>query len=243
MRKFYANTFVFLLLNGCSGCEPKEPCIPWAKIGETYQVEIVQHYEIGSDYGRDPGLFPYGHYSVNEQSCGQGFDIDIGDTVQMTATGPQDRRNLPEWAQCVYIKVDASVEGVFRASSFRDFGYSLGDALFADMFHAVIGKGCSGSYWIGIMPVSPYYLRHSGRYIATDYMLFREFGGTNSELCGRPGSEISEVVPGCWDSWTVRIRDSSGHLLTKDQLYMDGSVTTPPDAQLSEQDANRFQPT
>ena len=69
---------------------------------------------------------------------------------------------------------------------------------------------------MGIMPVEEYFLANSERRLATDFMLFREFREADTEACRRPGSEISAAAAGCWDSWVVRIRDSSGELKTRE---------------------------
>jgi hypothetical protein len=211
--------------------------LPWAELGETYEIELVQHFD--DRFDDDPNMPDvYERYSSHEQTCGQGFDLEPGDAVKMVAARLQDIHNIPECPKCAYIRTTASVSGVSRTYSIEgSFWFDMGDPIFADIFQAKIGDNCQGLYWIGIMPVSPYFIKYSEEYVATDHMLFREFIEEETEPCRRLGSEISAKIGGCWDSWAVRIRNSSGNLLTRDLPRPDGSVAVTSDAGLSDEDA------
>jgi hypothetical protein len=191
-------------------------------MNETYEVELVDRFELDEDALEADDPSPYSGYRRGQQTCGEGFDLSPGDKLSMSAIGIQpDHLNRKEQScgDCRFIDATVSSQRISRVSDDAR-GYGVGDPDFADMFEGVVDDECRGSYWIGITPVREYFLANSDRRVATDFMLFREFREADTEACRRPGSEISSVTAGCWDSWTVRIRDGAGQLMTRDLADM-----------------------
>lgn len=237
--------YILFLFWGCGICEPPSgPCIPWVEVGATYEVELVQHFD--SRFDDDPNQpSPFIGYARNERSCGEGLDLHVGVKLRITADNRVDEPTTAGCMTCYQITATTTIDGMIRMSTIDgDLTYALGDPRFADMFQAEIDGDCHGRYWIGIMPVSTYFLENSKEYVATDHMLFREFTlesdftTEEAEACRRPGSTISADWGRCWDSWAVRVRDSSGRLLTKDQPQPDTSVVSESDAEISDRDAD-----
>lgn len=209
-----------------SCCEPSTtPCISWIATSETYEVEVLDQFELDGSASEADDPSPYSGYGRGQQSCGEGFDLSPGDKLTMTAIGTQQHLtgHQRRCGACQYIDADVSIDGITRLAD-DERGFGIGDARFADMFEAAVDEGCRGSYWIGIMPVEEYFLANSDRQVATDFMLFREFREADTEACRRPGSEISSAPAGCWDSWVVRIRDSSGELKTRELPHADATA-------------------
>jgi len=210
---------IFFAIGGAAGCceEPPTPCIPWLRGGETYQVDLVQHYD--SVHDSYNALLPFGRYTLPEKTCGRGLDLDEGDTIRIEA-GPKTEGDGRQGCMggCYYrraLPTIPRVQPVGDSTDARDFGGSD----FSDAFPARIGESCAAlRYTIGIIAVSPTFIERSDEYIATDYMLYRELLARDTQSCAAPGSEITEKGE-CWDSWAVRITDSNGQVLTKDQPF------------------------
>jgi hypothetical protein len=200
-----------------SGCceEPTRPCLPWAVQGETYSVELVQHFETHTDDFEQP--LPYERYRLPEHTCGDGLDIGVGSTLQMRAAEKvtEDDRQACVGG-CYYLRADAKIDGVVRnAGSGASRG--VGPYDFSDQFEAMIGGACTGVYTIGIATVEPSFIAEADQPALTDHVLFRELIGVRPDIaaCDAPGSELAKEGS-CWDTWFVRIRDASGKLITKD---------------------------
>jgi hypothetical protein len=215
------------ILPACPGCcAERGPCLSWVKIGETYSVELVQQYR--SAHAADPNaLFPFERYD-REQTCGSGLDLDIGSVVRMKAVGINGMG--PGLCSCKHVQAQAQLPGV-KVIRPQPVGLSVGDFLLLDQEEVSISGGCHAGVSIGIMPViSPFTTGQSDEWVATDYMLFRTLtSADDSPACLRPGSTlpINTTDHTCWDSWAVRIRDSSGKLISRDTPRRPGQITGP----------------
>jgi hypothetical protein len=194
-----------------SSCCDSPRCLSWVTIGETYEIELVQHYNgRHKDAYHEPA--PFERFPASETSCGEKFDLELGKKISFAMEGWQDRP-ADSWAceDCVSARGSFVVAGVTEAwGGFGGHAYGGLDAF--QMKHVGVGVGCYGSYWIGISAKYPKFLTEAGEYVATDLMLFRQFAIDEGSTC-LAGSLPSPV---CWDSWAVRIRDSRGRLITKD---------------------------
>jgi hypothetical protein len=222
MRRLFFSA-LSLLAPAC--CEVKGPCIPWAKVGETYQMELVQHFE-----NPQGTTGPVAYYTSQERTCGMGLDLDVGSAIQMKAM----KSNGVDWESCACNDFEAKA-GVshLRWMNHATFGRSIGTSYFLDQGRVVIGSGCTGIYTIGIDPVPPAFIHTPDGQIATDYILFRTLSVTGDVgPCLALGSELARSkAQTCGDAWAVRIRDSSGHILTRDLPTAVGKIL-PKDAGL-----------
>ena len=205
-------TLLGLALAGC--CEPPtEPCLPWIDPGETYSVELVQHLEFAVP---DMPIDPIDGYRGAERSCGQGLDVEVGHQIDVKSLDIDRETSQRCSTNCVEWEAEIRPPGVTRVGSDRRKQLGSTSPALAEIYHADLGNGCTGVYWIGIVSVSETYLGPSApQYVATDHALFREFVPDEIEPCLRPGSAIT-MDGWCWDSWAVRITNSDGELITQD---------------------------
>jgi hypothetical protein len=208
---------VFLgLLCAQACCEDlKEPCLPWLEAGETYRVELVQHFE----YIEHPNPFydqpvPYELFRTPDRSCGQQFDLDVGTVIHMGVGEKVRGDGRQACGGCYYRGAITEIDGVERTLDIQDGGRGIGDYRFSEQFRAVLG-GCEVTYTIGIAAVMPRFIAEGGQFVATDHMLYRELVMGDLEACAAAGLEVNENHR-CWDSWAVRVWDSEGTLMTKD---------------------------
>jgi hypothetical protein len=204
-------TFAALLTGAC--CEaPKTPCLSWLEDGETYRVELVQHFDADeSVFGS--GVAPYDRYSHPERTCGRGLDLDVGSVMRVTAEEKvhgDGRRGC----SCNYRRAGVEIEGVVRTANVPQ-GRSIGPYDFSDQFGATIGGDCDVSYTIGIARVEESFLAASDQHVATDHILYRKLVIDDVEACAAEGSQAAETRV-CWDNWAVRVWDSTGTLITTD---------------------------
>jgi hypothetical protein len=212
MRRLFFSA-LSLLAPAC--CEVKGPCIPWAKVGETYQVELVQHFE--NPRNPESTTDPVAYYTSQALTCGQGLDLGLGSIVQMKAARGVGTSTLHS-CSCYDIEGRATVHNVSWMT--HDGGENgFGDFFFLDQGMATIGDSCQGTYSVAIAPsVSFGSIRMGGEGVATDYVLARKLRVRGDlEPCVTQGSELAgSKVQTCGDAWAVRIRDSAGHVLTHD---------------------------
>lgn len=192
-------------------CDHSRPCISWARIGESYQVEIVQ--ELGPDYFvQSP--YPAGPVGTGAQKCGESFDLKVGDFFRMTAAARNDVEVSPQCVPCYNIRAEAMIDGVVFNEDMRSLG--VGVPAFAWDGGVTFINGCKGHEYIGVMPVNWTYLERPHAFVATDYVVLREFSGALQTACMVPGGKLTEGNGVCWDAWAVRIRDANGKLISKD---------------------------
>jgi hypothetical protein len=195
--------------------------LPWAQLGQTYSIELVQLFT--SKHDGDPNSIPpYGSYQGSHQSCGTGLDLDVGSMLSMTAVSNDG--TVAGYCICHYIHAHADVDGVIVVSPAD--ASALAPPMFKDYEEVVIGNGCHATYEIGIAPANQNLNARSDEWLATDYVLFRAiiFKG-DPAACVRPDSQLATdpSLGRCWDTWAVRIRDASGHLLTHDSAPKPGA--------------------
>jgi hypothetical protein len=211
MRRLFFSA-LSLLAPAC--CEVKGPCIPWAKVGETYQVELVQRL-VNAHPGDPNSLDPFAGYRSADYTCGRGLDLDVGFVIQMRAARSRD---VGETCSCSDLEARASVS-MIQWTERGSVGQWVGTPEFLDQGHVVIGDSCKGVYSIGVSPVSSAFIQRSDEWIATDYVLFRTLSIPGDiESCLVQGSALSAAPANhsCWDAWAVRVKDSAGHVLTRD---------------------------
>lgn len=201
-----------VLLESC-GCEREKPCIEWAKQGETFTVELVQHLE----FTEEDDVLPPG-YVVPPRTCGTALDIVEGNVVMLTPTAKVDWSRDDQCREgCYWSAARASLPNVTTIAERRGEPHLSVPFLVAQA-DVRVGESCTGSHAIHIIPLDSYFLEHSDAYVATDHILVRRFG-TSDSGCPAEGSQIydaDEYWGSCWDAWAVRIRDSSGQFVTSD---------------------------
>jgi hypothetical protein len=165
-------------------------------------------------------ITPYGGFIQGNGTCGGGLDLGVGSVVYMKDMGKR-ASSSPSACRCHFDKAYATVDGVEEIAHAEPVGLGLGEWWFGDKQSVAIGS-CEGTYTINIQPVDAEFFAHSPDWVATDYMLVRWFTPSARSSCGGVGSA---VPGGCWDSWAVRIRDSSGKLVTKDTPIRSGSAS------------------
>ena len=199
-----ASVVLAAMTQACEPCEePDRPCIEWVELGETYQVELVQHF--------DPNSYPpgFGATPTGFRSCGADLDVWTGDTVALTAA---ERRVLHRSGCPICYSVRAMTN--FAAIEEADLlEFWLGQSEFFSQGIAEVREDCVGRYTLGVARVTDE-SQASGR-SATDYVFFRGFDGVQQPACLVDETAVAAGHSGCWDAWAVRIRDS-GRLITRD---------------------------
>lgn len=202
----------FALLGSC-GCEREKPCIEWAKLDETFSVELVQHLELT----REDDPLPQG-YLLPPRTCGPALDIVEGDVFMLTPTAKVDWSRDHQCAGgCYWSAARASLQNVDTIAERRqEPGISAPHLV--SQADVRIGESCAGYHALHITGLDRFFLERSDVYFQTDHILVRRFR-TNDSECPTEGSQIYDASGdrgSCWDAWAVRIRDSSGRLVTRD---------------------------
>jgi hypothetical protein len=185
-----------------------------------YEVELLQRIELTYDPATD--VPPFGLFPQTLKSCGRGFDLDEGTVLGIR---PQGRSASEDQCSpgCYEYAASAEIAGVTVLEE-RLFGRSIGDDLLRASAVVKIGSKCEGQYSIGITPLSEGFVTSRPGVATSDFILFREFTPVNdASTCDAPGSMLLESAERrCYDSWFVRVRDSSGTQVTRD-LALNGS--------------------
>lgn len=208
---------VSLCAAGCV-CDPQdEPCEDWSRIGETYTVELVKHV----DFGYFDGTTFSGHA---DRTCGSDFDLDTGSVIHIKAAGKLGQYHGGGCGpDCYAVRAEASIGTVAFEGDQPQGIHTIGHNRFRQDARATIRSGpCRGTYQIGVERVDRYYgAAKPEEALATDFLVYRGFQADPSVLdaCAANGSRIkdSDQTGICTDAWSVRIRDSSGTLLSSDQ--------------------------
>jgi hypothetical protein len=137
----------------------------------------------------------------SETSCGDDFDLREGDTLAFANA----RVLKGETPSCAVLQFDAEIDGVAFTDNTR------APTLVAQPFAIAAGNArvhdnCEGAYTLSIMPLSAAYLKTVGG-VPSDHALVREFSGRCAVADPRRAS--------CWDSWSVRVTDAAGAVVTK----------------------------
>lgn len=208
---------VVLVAHGsCCSDEPTVPCTTWLREGETYRAELVGHFDIEND--DDPDLeYPYPGYQRHEETCGDALDLDVGSIVSLTAR-EKTKRNQPESCDggCFHRRATAQIAGVVVERDEPRLPHPVGSEEFYARFVASIGDQCRVVYDVGLARIEPIFIQESSQPIPTDYMLFRsvivapDFDGACRAFVAMSERNL------CWDSWFVRVRDSTGELISRD---------------------------
>jgi hypothetical protein len=224
--------YVLLACAASACCDDATACLSFVHDGDTYSVELMQHYEATPEDDAK-ALYPYDNYRAADRSCGAGLDLDVGSVVRMKAIGSRGSQRSTA-CECHNETAHADVQGVEERSR-TQFALSPGAYYFADQQQVAIGHDCKGFYSIGIMPVHRDFIEHSNQWVASDFMLFRSLGSDDLQACIAPGTPVpSEHL--CWDSWAVRIRDPQGQAVSSDlpvkpgQLVLSDAGPLSPDA-------------
>lgn len=199
--------------SGCVECDVKKACLVWVTVGESYRVELTQ----GLAFGSDPvgGLYAFQGHPNATRTCGVGFDLEVGQTIAMAAAERRaDEHN--DSCGCFDVNAEAAVPGVAVSKKEVDVGGTPHSG-FLKQAQVRFAGGCTGRYSLSVAPVPQRFLDLSGRYIATDHVLYRSFVPDDAAKCRVEGSQIDEkgAPDGCWDAWAVKILDASGKSITR----------------------------
>lgn len=212
-RLAIAVSLAYSMLSACCE-EPTKPCLPWLEAGETYRVELVQHFDTRYDTDFNKPV-PHSGYRKPDRTCGSDLDLAEGAVVTLKAGDKlEDSDHQKCVGGCYFRRAIPTIDNVDRVGEAQQ-GRDIGGYEFSDQFAARVGDSCLAQYTIGIEGVLPHFIEESDEYVATDYMLYRALVTPEYDACLAPGSEIAESGR-CWDSWAVRISDSQGRMITRD---------------------------
>jgi hypothetical protein len=194
--------------------EPKKPCLQWLVGGETYRVELVEHFDSvnDEDFYKPP---PYSGYRFGERGCGVGLDLSDGATLAITAAERTSDGLEPSCTDgCYDRRAEVTVPSVVKTGPSSGV-VDIAAPYFRDQFEATMQGECPVRYTIGLMPVFPPFIESMQQPVVSDHMLFRKILPLDVARCSQ--TEPFGQTPGaCWDSWTVRIFDESGRMVSKD---------------------------
>lgn len=189
------------MVASCNLCERTKPCLGWVQLDETYTVELVQHLEL------------IDVYSSTLDSCGEGLDLRVGGSVRLSDLKKNENLQDDQCdSSCYYVDAQPSIEG---ARIVRKEGPLQGWDRLQAGGEAELSAACRGSFALSVMEVPPY-LNDARVGIASDHILLRVFRTADPGACFAGGEVPAQTDGKCWDVWAVRIRDSSGRLVTKD---------------------------
>jgi len=208
-------------LYSCCDVEPEGACIPWVSDDETYDVELLQRIDLAYEPGTE--IPPFSKYPQKIKSCGLGLDLGEGTVLTMRS---DTRSNSEDQCSdgCYEYRAHAQISGVSVLEA-KVFGQGIGEDLFLDSAVVKIGTSCEARYSVGIMPLSEGFATSRPRITTSDYVLFRELvPSSDRNACDAAESMLLEddSEGRCYDSWFVRVTDSSGRQVTQDLALSGG---------------------
>jgi hypothetical protein len=196
------------VLAGCASCRSDGPCLHWIDVHQTYSVKALKRFEPKGEAWSD---VPYAEFMIHDSSCGAALGDDLdGGTLKLEAV----RLLRNESGGCVDVAAKTALPGKFVAEASPPRRQL---APFRQNAILVTENGCKGEYEIGIVPASDRFLR-AHEDVPSDYMLVRAFFPTEDTAACRDMLKPSDW---CSDSWYVRVRDLSGHAISRDLAAID----------------------
>lgn len=205
---------LWAMLGVGSGCcdAPTAPCLPWVEIGETYEIELVEHFILKNE-SEASEFFPYEGHLSPETSCGPGFDLQVGDTIQLRASSHADDFPYGGCQRCLFTAGKFSSSEIVWDSGNRTVqGIQFGPPQFYQRSYGATRNGCSGEFQLGVAPLNLGFSDTPEQPVASNFMLFRYFIPDPGQAC----TSIGGTRRLCWDDWVVRIQDSDGRMISKD---------------------------
>lgn len=214
----YAARVAVLGLLACTVCERDTPCLEWLQLGQVYTVDLVQHLDLDSDgQPLPPG------YRLPSAPCPSTLDMAVGSTLSLTPWSKSETWSSRQCDDgCFYSRARIAIPHVTVRREITGGEPQVVPYLVAQA--DVELDGCKGRLVVSVHNLGRYFENYSTIHVASDHVLDRTFYPAQDPECW---AERGLTEP-CWDTWAVRVRDSSGRVVTRDLQRRPGH--TDPDA-------------
>jgi hypothetical protein len=202
---------VVVVAVGCIACGDPPLCTEWIDTKLQYEIQLLSL--VDALPGSPPGFVFFGD-EWPEPTCGDGAPMTVGDTLYTRFTRGEDPSDINQ--SCASVGMGLSLEpfGLEEmAVGVRGIGSPIGgDGIVAER-RVRMASGCNGGMRVALNPLAPEHRALLGDSAPSDYILVRGFAEPLVSCFAM--APVGNGAGQCWDSWFVKITDSTGRVITK----------------------------